>query len=106
MIDNRLLANPSCQNENIYQLAVLDYRRRPFNRTYDYYIQTVNYDINRISKFHKEELDVGAQMGVLILQDWCREVFENISMRHYVSKCITGYTINKWNIHNAFNDYY
>ena len=108
MIDNRQLTNPSKQNQSLYELAVLDHRRRPFKKSYDYYIRAVSYNIDELAKFQTDEFGifVATQIGVLVKQDCCHSIFPQLDMRDYVSKCITGYTINLWNIHNAFNDYY
>ena len=105
MLDVRQLTNPSIANEDLYELALLDRRRRPFKKSYDYYIRAVSYNIDKLAKFQTDEFGifVGAQIGVIVKQDCCHSIFQQLDMRDYVCKCITGFTINKWNIHNAFN---
>ena len=104
MLDARQITNPSNQNEALYELAVLDARRRPFRKSYHYYIETVTFNIDKLAKFQTAEIDCSAQMGVLILQDWCHSIFQKLDMRNFSSRNILAFSINKWNIHKCFND--
>ena len=103
MLDARQLTNPSNQNEDLYELAVLDARRRPFRKSYHYYIETVTFNIDKLARFQTAEIDCSAQMGVEVKQDWCHNIFKQLDMRNFVSRNILAVSVNKWNIHKAFN---
>ena len=103
MQNRRLQDNPGNQNEEYYTLIPVRDDLSGWNTVCDFYINSTSYKPD-ITTFSTKKSSWKRQIGVIIIDDGCREVFESLCMKDYILRNISTYTINKCNIHQAFNE--
>ena len=104
MIDTRHRTNPAKQNEDLYEIFLIDKRReKAWNWPADYYILSAAYKREGFVLSTKR-LCAAMHTGIQVISEGCREVFERIDFNAYAVKNIGTYNLSPAEIHKAYNE--
>ena len=104
MKDSRINNNPVNQNKHIYKCITVNYECG-WNIPCDYYINRTSYKPD-IKYFSTKKSKWKAQVGIQIIDENARKVFESMCMTDYIFRGISSYSIDHSAIHQAFNETY
>ena len=102
MKDIRRSKNPSNQNKHLYRCVTVNFECG-WNIPCDYFIIRRSYQRENIKHFSKTKLTDHAQIGIQIIDENAKEIFEALDMTDYVWRGIFSYSIDQSAIHTAYD---
>ena len=103
MIDSRIQDNPVNQNKSLYKCITVNYECG-WDIPCDYYINRTSYKPD-IKYFSTKKSKWKAQVGIQIIDENARSVFDRMCMTDYIFRGISSYSIDHSAIHTAYNIY-
>ena len=104
MQNRRHKTNPAKQNEDLYEIFLIDKRReKAWNWPADYYILSAAYKREGFVLSTKR-LCAAMHTGIIIVDESVRTIIENIDWNKYAVKNIGTFNLSPAQIHKAYNE--